>query len=236
MPSPSKPSHKRARVEDAGAAAPVSRTELTRLLKPFSRDEVLKLLLDSAERDQEVTTAIRSAAEERKLEESMRVQDFSHYFRSISKRLHNTPYRRQFEVGCQLVTEIQEVFEKIVEETPAHASTGTKMSALETMLKIVEDIIDAPTDTGRTVRRGYVRMDCLVTVAETFGHIDKQKAQERGLYASLVSFQEREGRQCEKWDVSEVIRLVSRSSVCTADNSWPVCNGSKRFVDRAHAD
>lgn len=203
-------SRKRARADEGSTSTALSRAALAGLLSSLSHDKVVQLLLDSAERDPCVSADIEAAAAARKREELERSLDFGHLYNSISYDLHNTPAHRQTDVGYEVVEDIESVFSNIEQETPPHASTSTKLSALETMYRILEDAIFAPSDVGRIARRNYSLGDEMANVARGFNEADRQEAHESGLFDKLAEFQKTQRGYGGKWDIGDVLQIVSR--------------------------
>lgn len=213
MSSPHEPSRKRARADEAPVTAPLSRPVLAELLKSFSEDEILDLLLDSAARDPQVSADVQSAFEARKRAESERARDFGHYSKSIWKDL-NVTYdrasgRQQYEAGHEVCADIQRTFSTIAKETPSYANSGTKLSALETMRKILKSLLLSRGEVPHVAQNHFYSIDDMIAVAKTFNKTDACKARTIGLVARLEELRELQSDYLEVWDVKDVIDIVS---------------------------
>lgn len=226
MSSPDAYSRKRARISDPGASAPLSRPVLAELLKSFSQEEILNLLLDSAARDPQVSADVQATFEKRKKAESERSRDFDHFSKSIWKDL-NVTYdrasgRRQYDAGYEVCADIESTFYTIAKETPAYATSGTKLSALETMRKILKSLVLSQGEVPKVARNNFYSIEEMIAVAKTFNKEEAGMARRRGLVARLEELRGLQADYLEVWDVQNVIDIVRQAIASVlADTSWP---------------
>ncbi|TGJ87667.1 hypothetical protein E0Z10_g1095 [Xylaria hypoxylon] len=98
-----------------------------------------------------------------------RVVDFNEYAVTAWHVLNTSEYTegsgsKQYEASFEARSDVIDCINSIGEETKAESSFGTKLSALETLLKIAKTILIAGDTLGREVRLEFQHESCLADI------------------------------------------------------------------------
>ncbi|KAL8862775.1 MAG: hypothetical protein Q9178_000717 [Gyalolechia marmorata] len=158
----SAPPPKRQRANTAGDTTNTSTTipttptpDYQSIINTFDATTTKTLLLAAAQHHPSIAHAVITQHEQNLAAERTRVIDFDHHSKSIWRALTNADKMsgsHAWEASFDVTDSIQSAVETIVDSTPAHASLGTKKSALYTLRKICKIIVVNGSDTcGREV-------------------------------------------------------------------------------------
>jgi len=180
MPAVRTPQASRSGSTSAGPAAaaagsrPPTRTQLSSTIRSLDCKALETLLLDAACTHPAVAQSITSHVAAERAAEASKVHDFDHYSKSawysLNKEYARMRCSRQFEVGHDVASSIERMFDTMVKQSPAHASYGTKRSAVETMRKICQSIVLAdPSELAKVVRNNVYGLGAhMATVLKGF--------------------------------------------------------------------
>ncbi|KAL9034824.1 MAG: hypothetical protein Q9180_005195 [Flavoplaca navasiana] len=150
----SAPARKRQRANTSGDTSnPLSTTSDTdykSLISTFDLPTTQSLLLSAAQHHPTVAQSILTKHSEILAAERSRVIDFDHYSKSIWRALRDADKlsgSRAWEASFDVSTSIKSAAQKMVKGAPAHASLGTKKSALYTLRKICKTVALGRNDT-----------------------------------------------------------------------------------------
>ncbi|KAL8903998.1 MAG: hypothetical protein Q9171_007204 [Xanthocarpia ochracea] len=157
----SAPAPKRQRANTAGDTTNASTTiptptfDYQSIINTFDPPTTKALLLAATQHHPSIAHAVITQHEQNLAAERARVIDFDHHSKSIWRALTNADKMsgsRAWDASFDVTDSIQSTVETIVNRTPAHASLGTKKSALYTLRKICKTIVLNGSDTcGREV-------------------------------------------------------------------------------------
>ena len=150
---------KRQRANTNGDTIDAKIDEYREIIRTFDERKVRQILLWAAVSLGPVGKKIIEQRDEILKAESVKVIDFDHYSKSAWRELQQGQTgrgSRQYELGLDASVSVCETIREISEQTPAHASFGTKESALETLRKIGKSIVLRNGDSfAREIRKAF---------------------------------------------------------------------------------
>ncbi|KAL8837079.1 MAG: hypothetical protein Q9176_005948 [Flavoplaca citrina] len=148
------PARKRQRVNTSGDTSnplpTAPDTDYKSLISTFDLSTTQSLLLSAAQHHPTVAQSILIKHTEFLAAERSRVIDFDHYSKSIWRALRDADKMsgsRAWEASFDVSSSIESAVEKMLKSAPAHASLGTKKSALYTLRKICKTVALGRNDT-----------------------------------------------------------------------------------------
>lgn len=212
----------------------LERAELESALAGFSREDLLGHLLVAASTHSDTAAILSAAITNRRQAESTRVIDFDHYSKEAWYAL-NIRHKRlrpsqQYEVAGDVSGEIREMLDDMVKRSPAHASYGTRKSAVETMRKIFKSVCLSDGEIPRQVRQSAWNWDeRMITVLECFTEEELQRLdEEEGWADKLHEVVELGAEYCNALKrLDEALDIVESAGICCCPES-EVVNGECR--------
>jgi hypothetical protein len=215
------PPAKRQRTDTIGAAATIPATvplaatpfDWMLIINKLPQQTRLDILIAAAERHQDVGLNLANAHIQILRVERDKVIDFDHYSKTAWKALNVTYARlsmsKQYEISHEACHTIQDCIAAIGDQTPAHASYGTKKSALETLRKIGKTIALGPMDEiGKAVKQNFQYETCLeetmVRVVESMSETERADVMTMEFEDKLEELEELAGNQCIFEDLKRV--------------------------------
>ncbi|KAI4257354.1 MAG: hypothetical protein L6R42_005729 [Xanthoria sp. 1 TBL-2021] len=148
------PARKRQRANPSGDTSiplpTTPNTDYKSLISTFDPPTTQTLLLEAAQTHPAVAQSILTKHAQVLAAERSRVLNFDHYSKSIWRALRDADRMsgsRAWEASFDVTSSIESAVEKMVKNSPAHASLGTKKSALSTLRKICKTVALGRNDT-----------------------------------------------------------------------------------------
>jgi hypothetical protein len=188
-------STKRQRTNTIGASVSGSDgidTDIIPIIAALPVETVRSFLAAAAYRYSPIASLVLD--EHRKIVEAQqaKVIDFDHYSKSVWKVINVTYSKlsgsRQYEASSEAIASVEGYIEAIGRDTPAHASFGTKKSALETLRKIGKTIALSTDVVAYEVRIQFQNESCLET---TMLQIAKSMTEEERTEVLTDEFEEK---------------------------------------------
>jgi hypothetical protein len=132
--------NKRQRSPEVGATAISGAVDFISLLSLLPAETINKILIQAAQQHPDVGESVVSEYTKMLAAEQAKTIDFDKYsklaWKSMNAKFSRASGSRQYEKSFEVSGEITDCINAISDATPAHASFGTKKSALETLRKI----------------------------------------------------------------------------------------------------
>jgi hypothetical protein len=153
------PSKKRQRTNTIGASVSVPTSHVLTLIDGLPREIVYQALKSAAAAHKDVAELVLSQHARIVATERAKVIDFDHYSKSAWKVINVTYSRlsgsKQYEASFDAASSVQDDIKAIGKAATAHASYGTKKSALETLRKIGKTIALSTGTVGHEVQKQF---------------------------------------------------------------------------------